>query len=107
MQICPSCGAQLPGGARFCSKCGHLADYARTARSHGAEEPVVQAHAPIDHPSPIKHHARQPYRYVPLSADAQPQPGVYPPPPASVPTLANAQRSPAQSPLGVGSTHTN
>src|SRR6266852_2593431 len=106
MRLCPSCGAQLPGSARFCGKCGHLFDHARTARSHGAEEPVVQADASVDHPSLIKRHARQPYRYLPLSADAQAQPGVNAPPPAIIPPMPNAQSSPPQLPVGVASRHT-
>jgi LCP family protein required for cell wall assembly len=41
MLLCPSCGAQLPDGARFCGTCGRPFDMARSVQPFEAEGPVV------------------------------------------------------------------
>jgi LCP family protein required for cell wall assembly len=73
MQLCSNCSAPLPDGARFCGKCGWIADGAPAASSPPAPQPTDFT---VDNDYPIKRHARQPYRYNPLpenSNDARSQ----------------------------------
>lgn len=86
MHLCPYCGAQMPDGARFCGKCGRTSDDALVLNYPGSEEPAVNDDVTIDNAYPVKRHTRQPYRFTPLPAGAQPQPNVQPQPGRPMPS---------------------
>lgn len=63
MQLCSNCGAQLPDDARFCGRCGWIADSSPAASYPPAQPPTD---LPVDNAYSVKRHSRQPYRYNPL-----------------------------------------
>ncbi len=77
MRLCEYCGADLPGDARFCGRCGRVQSDQPVENSVTSNEPVLPAGTSPDDPFesyPIKRSNRKPYRYTPLAAGEQAQP---------------------------------